>query len=132
MTVAAIMPAAVAQAQKSATELTPVPAPPAAIARLETEYAEINDFAAFPAQITRGPGKFFLHLVNRRRVQKETLILRSTALPASQLAVLSQAVHLSDFTASPHISGLFDAPAGTYQVVSQASGKVLLTVTIHQ
>src|ERR1700733_15604596 len=95
--------------------------------RIETETVFITDGGAYPSEIARPVGKFFLHLINKTRHSTLTLSVESATLAAGQVSSLSQAIDLASFQSKKTIVGVFDAPAGEYQIKSQATGKVLFT-----
>jgi len=111
--------------------IRPATAPPGERASLiETETVMVSDVAAFPTQITRGPGKFFLQIINGAKHSSVNLVLESPTVAVAQLASLDKATNLRGFSHAKHTVGVFDASTGEYHLKSQGTGKILCVITL--
>jgi hypothetical protein len=129
----AVIVVVAAAAQNSPTPYTltgQFPTSLAGLAPIETEVVEIGNFSAFPATITRKPGRFALHIMNRATRNPTALVLSSTNVAAPVLDILSNALNLSGFAKTRQLIIPVNLSSGVYVFKSQATGKTLLTVTI--
>ncbi len=97
---------------------------------LEVEVVEVNDFAAVPSKIHRKAGNFYLYLVNRSQFGPLNLVLDSASANPQTTARLASSVRLQALSRAKHVTGVFDGPAGEYQLKIQGTDKVLLTITL--
>ena len=117
--------------QGAAGAVTVVPAPSRTNAiKVETEVVEINDFGAAPSEIRRKAGQFFLLLVNHSRSKQTTLGFEAPGAAAGIASGATQALNLGRFQQLKYAPGLLDLPPGEYHLTAQATGKVLLKITI--
>ena len=96
---------------------------------METETVEITDFGALPSAITRKPGPFILHLLNKTRVAPPDLDWAVSSGPAAQVANLKNAADLTTFANLRRQLSVIDVLPGQY-VLKSKTGKLFLTITI--
>lgn len=98
--------------------------------RVETEVVTISRSAAVPSEIRRRPGKFFLILNSTSVAGPPTLAVDSPTIPAAQVNTVGRGLNLLLLQRLKKAAVLVDLPTGELHLKSQATGRVLLKITI--
>lgn len=107
-----------------------VTAAAASATRIETEVVVMTDSSAAPDVIKRKPGKFFLALKSKTGSALPSVVFDSPNFAPSQLSAFTQDFNAALFQRLHHGALLLDLPPGELDLKSQATGKVLLKITI--